>query len=390
MDDYNTSSAWRQAAREYSLKRIDEALLKSPDKLPEKPGLAAVLDYWHEVGEVPPPGWPVWLPVNKAGSLGLPHGYHLGQPIRVIDDGSGFPRYERLGDCHISGRSKKIPDTYPEIGTGVLASYENTLEVRKVGGQQRGGGLRGKIVGWSDGSRGRFIRWLNRVRWPSGKCYFVTLTFPDEFPSPKESKRLLRVLLKRIGRQYPLLAEAWRQELKRRKSGVNEGKIASHFHLFMWGITDGLTNFWSWLRDNWTEITGCSWEYGAHVREVNERKQACNYVMKYMEKSDDGGQTEAGRIWGHSANLDASPLWVIRLTRVQLAFLRKLVIAWAWAECQAIPSLIRFVGRLEYFSNWMGYSVYGMGETLAVSMLERVLSVTSVIGGMDGYIQETK
>ena len=126
------------------------------------------------------------------------------------------------------------------------------------------------------------------------------------------------------------------------------------------------------------------------MREVNERKQACNYVMKYMEKSDDGGQTEAGRIWGHSANLDASPLWVIRLTRVQLAFLRKLVIAWAWAECQAIPSLIRFVGRLEYFSNWMGYSVYGMGETLAVSMLERVLSVTSVIGGMDGYIQETK
>ena len=93
---------------------------------------------------------------------------------------------------------------------------------------------RGKIKGFSRGSRGRLLKTVGRLRQDSLPV-FVTLTYPDEFPvTPERWRRDLAALWRRIRRQWPTGAAIWKKEFKRRKSGVNEGKVAPHYHMLLW------------------------------------------------------------------------------------------------------------------------------------------------------------
>ena len=93
---------------------------------------------------------------------------------------------------------------------------------------------RGKIRGFSLGSRGRLLKTVGRLR-QNVMPVFVTLTYPDDFPvTPERWQRDLAALWRRIRRQWPTAAAIWKKEFKRRKSGVNEGKIAPHYHMLLW------------------------------------------------------------------------------------------------------------------------------------------------------------
>ncbi|MGA3145275.1 MAG: hypothetical protein ABSF10_19925 [Verrucomicrobiota bacterium] len=68
-----------------------------------------------------------------------------------------------------------------------------------------------------------------------GLPVFVTLTYPDDFPvTPERWRRDLAALWRRIKRQWPEAAAIWKKEFKRRKSGVNAGKVAPHYHKLLW------------------------------------------------------------------------------------------------------------------------------------------------------------
>lgn len=93
---------------------------------------------------------------------------------------------------------------------------------------------RGKIKGFSRGSRGRLLKTVGRLR-QDVLPVFVTVTYPDDFPvTPERWQRDLAALWRRIRRQWPEAAAIWKKEFKRRKSGVNEGKVAPHYHMLLW------------------------------------------------------------------------------------------------------------------------------------------------------------
>lgn len=126
---------------------------------------------------------------------------------------------------------------------------------------QKGGGKRGNIERFSEGSRRRLLRQLART------CVdelpiFATLTFPDNFPgNPKAWKRYLDNFFKRLQRVHAHASGFWKLELKERQSGVNVGQKAPHFHLLLWGVP------WTWtdktngqLRWAWHIQGGSTWE----------------------------------------------------------------------------------------------------------------------------------
>ena len=126
------------------------------------------------------------------------------------------------------------------------------MEIHSPGivGNRPGGGKRGIIKRFSEGSRRRLLRALNRVK-RDLLPVFLTLTYPDNFPgNPRIWKAHLNAWLKRLKRQHPQTAGFWKLELKHRQSGANAGEIAPHFHLLLWG-----------LPESWEQPDGRAWTW---------------------------------------------------------------------------------------------------------------------------------
>lgn len=107
---------------------------------------------------------------------------------------------------------------------------------------------RGKIKGFSRGSRSRLLKTVGRLK-QDKLPVFVTLTYPDDFPvTPERWRRDLAALERRIKRQWPEAAAIWKKEFKRRKSGVNVGKVAPHFHMLLWLPAWMVNDLAAWIR----------------------------------------------------------------------------------------------------------------------------------------------
>ena len=107
---------------------------------------------------------------------------------------------------------------------------------------------RGKITGFSRGSRVRLLKTVGRLK-QDKLPVFVTLTYPDDFPvTPERWRRDLAALWRRIRRQWPEAAAIWKKEFKRRKSGVNAGKVAPHYHMLLWLAEWVPTGIEAWIR----------------------------------------------------------------------------------------------------------------------------------------------
>jgi hypothetical protein len=137
---------------------------------------------------------------------------------------------------------------------------------------------------------------IHEVRRDADLPQFVTLTFPDFFPTQEDAKRLLDNLFKRWKRRWPKVSAIWRMEVKDRKSGSNKGQVAPHFHLLVWGGID-----MAQASKDWFEVNGESdyahLKHGTDGQALKSWKGAVFYCAKYCAKKDDGAQTD-GRIWG--------------------------------------------------------------------------------------------
>jgi hypothetical protein len=201
---------------------------------------------------------------------------------------------------------------------------------------QKGGGKRGVIKRFSEGSRRRLLRALSRTQ-RDKLPVFVTLTYPDGFPGdPRRWKDDLKAWLKRVVRQFPECAGFWKLELKRRQSGTNEGEVAPHFHLLLWGLpesweqADGRTLTWRyivqqqklaapgmvfWKSEKWCEDvmeSSCESSMGMEcdgpvIEYVSERENKDGKRIRSIEfwKKDGGkrfadlvncGKSEAGKV----------------------------------------------------------------------------------------------
>lgn len=212
----------------------------------------------------------------------------------------------------------------------------------------KGGGKRGKVVGFSRGSRSRMMDRLACVQ--SGELpKFITLGLPDGVPYDNPSiKRHLDCVLKRLRRQFPECGGLWRVEYQPRKSGEDVGKWKPHVHLLVWGLPWswkdekssqlhwtfelGKISSWDsvkwragcaeflpqiirpgvdvapvelreWLSIVWYEIVGSEnilhLRAGTRVEEIRSERGVAWYASKYVAKIQDAGEFESvGRCWG--------------------------------------------------------------------------------------------
>lgn len=166
----------------------------------------------------------------------------------------------------------------------------------------KGGGLRGKIEGFSKGSRRRLqvmLAKLDRSKLP----IFVTLTFPDEWYENRidieKSKGCLVRFTKRLKRRFPDSSFIWRLEGEIRKSGRYPGAWFPHFHLMVWGCSwEELLAFvgQSWY-ESCGELSEAHKKAGTRSEWIRSYKGIMSYASKYMSKKANY-PVGPGRVWG--------------------------------------------------------------------------------------------
>jgi len=167
--------------------------------------------------------------------------------------------------------------------------------------EKKGGGKRGAIKGFSYASRLRMMRTIAKIKLDAELPDFVTLTYPDKFPTPKESKRHLDLYIKRLLRFFPEIGLIWKLEPQERG--------APHYHMMAWGVSTH--DLFMFTVKNWYEIAGngdkkhLAFHMGGFgnrpcVEKVYNRNGVMSYASKYLGKTFEvAGWDEkwTGRYW---------------------------------------------------------------------------------------------
>ncbi len=180
------------------------------------------------------------------------------------------------------------------LGDGAIGSRSATTYSR---------GVRRKISGFSKASRrnllGRMAS-INRTAFRAyeGRLISLGLTYPTEYPEdPKQCKRHLEALRKRLTRAYGPFSGFWRLGI--------QGRGAWHFHvlLFVPRSFGSLKELRDFVASSWHEI--CSklsedhLQAGTHVQEVRKWRSATSFMERYVAKPEKFPEgVETGRVWG--------------------------------------------------------------------------------------------
>ncbi len=168
-----------------------------------------------------------------------------------------------------------------------------------LGARPGPGGVRGKCQGFSAGSRRRLFRklaMLKREQVSAGK--FLTLTYPEDYPTPGIAKGHLRAFLKRLRRRWPQAAVIWKLEPQRRG--------APHFHVLVLGVEHIGKD---WLSRAWYEVVASGDERhlraGTQIEAVRSYRGAMAYTSKYLAKVQraESAELDWGRWWGVEGDL---------------------------------------------------------------------------------------
>jgi hypothetical protein len=217
-----------------------------------------------------------------------------GDELAIAEGGpreGGFLRRSPLSTTHIRPRIEYV------AGASLIKSTKD----RKC--EQKGGGKRSKIKGFSKQSRHRLMEKIGSIRRDAELPNFVTLTYPNEFPTVAKAKRDLKVFLQRLERQFPMAGGIWKLE--------PQDRGAPHYHMMVWGVdTDVL---FRWTLDTWYEIAGGGDRnhYYFHagllkdsrrcVERVRSFRGVWSYASKYLGKTfevAEWGSQWTGRFWG--------------------------------------------------------------------------------------------
>lgn len=181
------------------------------------------------------------------------------------------------------------------------ASLFRTTKNRKC--DAVGGGKRSKIKGFSINSRRRLLETIATVKKDADLPLFVTLTYPEKFPSVDRAKRDLKVFIQRLNRKYPQAGAIWKLEPQERG--------APHYHLLVWGCK--LHDLFPFVVNNWYDIAGDGDKnhYLFHagmlrgsqpcVSKVRSWRGVWSYAAKYLGKTfqvAEWGKLWTGRFWG--------------------------------------------------------------------------------------------
>lgn len=232
-------------------------------------------------------------------------------------------------------------------GAGLIQCKQERLQGRN----SKGGGIRGKVQGFSKQSRLRLMKLVSAVR-KDELPVFITLTYPGEFSNdPQEWKKNLKNFVARLGRKYKGrdLAVMWKLEPQKRG--------APHFHLLVWGfakvdLTTGWLNLLSWVSNAWYEVVGSADKKhlaaGTKVEKIRSRNGCMFYTSKYLAKIEDGiwEGLDIGRIWGvyFRQNLPMGHPQTVYLTTGEAKRLLRLIRKKMGLKGRSVVSLSLFSG----------------------------------------------
>jgi len=189
--------------------------------------------------------------------------------------------------------------TSPQLRAASAIFYAggSLIQVKKsrivLGSSIVGGGVRGRVRGFSRASRRRLYRKLAVID-QAAVPIFVTLTYPAEWPeSPEVWKLHFDKWCKRLHRRFAAAGLVWKLEAQRRG--------APHFHCLVWGAS--YVDLLVWASAAWYASVGsCDQRHlraGVRVEQIRSWRGVRSYASKYMAK---GGLPDAwvypGRIWG--------------------------------------------------------------------------------------------
>lgn len=192
------------------------------------------------------------------------------------------------------------PELWPQVNWWEGSSL---LTVSKGGRwEASGGGARSQIRGFSADSRRRLMRLIGKVRRDARLPLFITLTWPERFPTVREGKRQFNAWVRRLKRAHPHVGVIWKLEPQERG--------APHYHLLTWGAERW--ELWEWVPRTWYEIAGGGdakhyrWHMGecgngnTHcVQQVRTWRGVWSYAGKYLGKTFESAAWGAiGRYWG--------------------------------------------------------------------------------------------
>jgi len=219
-------------------------------------------------------------------------------------------------------QARQLPDSERERGSLAAATLSNAHIRRKnqstvtyrenssflsvaraFDRAQVGGGKRSAISGFSRNSRRRLMYKIAGIRRDAKLPCFVTLTYPNEFPTVARAKRDLKVFLQRLKYKFPEASGIWKLEPQERG--------APHYHCLIWGVAEGI--LLDWVAFTWYEMSGQQdrnhllFHLGLLpgskpcVSQVRSWRGVWAYASKYLGKTFEiAGWTDqwTGRFWG--------------------------------------------------------------------------------------------
>lgn len=267
-----------------------------------------------------------------------------GVPVTLVDD---LP----LSTAHIS--------PFIEWPSGASLLKVSKAEPSK----QMGGGRRGVVVAFSLASRRRLMRLMACVRRDASLPVFVTLTYPNKFPSPKQSKLHLDTFIKRLKRAFPMAGGIWKIEPQQRG--------APHYHILVWGCdAKSLKDF---VPGAWFDIAGGGDELhllfhqgklkNQHcVGQVRSNKGVMAYASKYLGKTFEvsgWNSLEVGRFWGvfMNGNIPFGEMQTLEITRSQAVHLMRYQKRYAKLKKRSYPSLTVFCDAEQWITKVVSVEV---------------------------------
>jgi len=162
-------------------------------------------------------------------------------------------------------------------------------------------GTRGRVLGLSRRSRLRLQVRINRCVFKAGHVWFLTLTYPREFPAHCVAKDDLRAFLKRVSRKWGKRGAIWRIE--------NQKRGAPHFHIVLFlAAAVPESQFVEWVSRSWHAVVGSGDDnhlfYGAKAELFRSARGVASYCSKYVSKPEEGERIRLieGRQWGREGD----------------------------------------------------------------------------------------
>lgn len=251
------------------------------------------------------------------------------------------------------------------LGRVVVESQGHLFRARVEGRvEQRGGGKRGRVCGFSRKARKRFLESFARLDTQVG-ALFVTLTLRGELVAPSVMKHWLAVLFKRLRRAYPWMAAHWRFGME----SEGEREYNPHFHLVIYNVSYIPVE---WIRRVWGEVIGRG-EPHVWVQGLESWRKGMAYCAKYVGKLEEQasldyltyltGEAWTGRMWGvfNRKNLPLAELIEVALAFGDWFFSLKRSARRAWPGVNDY----RWAGFSLFRKNpdqWLGLLLYYAGQ----------------------------